>query len=312
MLPPDSGYFGAAIWGSSPSIDPGKRLVFIATGNNYRVPESVEACEAERSRNSSISKDTCLDAGNHMDSMLALNIDDGSIVWSRNLLAYDAWTSVCQASPTTPNCPDVLGPDYDFGEAPMIIYLDDAHPSHSRRNGKLCIVVAGQKSGFVWALDCDTGSIVWSTAAGPGSALGGAIWGSCSDGKRVYTNIGNVFHSDFILAPSNEVTNASGWVAMDAATGKVLWSKGEPTGGYSLGPLSVSNGVVFVTSLTEGGDIYALDALTGAVLWHNTTGAGIYGGVSISRSCIFVGNGYHKLFQYEGIGVRAFCLPDDG
>jgi hypothetical protein len=32
MLPYGQGYYGAAVWGSSPSIDVVKRLVFIATG----------------------------------------------------------------------------------------------------------------------------------------------------------------------------------------------------------------------------------------------------------------------------------------
>ena len=32
MLPPNSGYYGVAVWGSSPSIDVKRRLVFIATG----------------------------------------------------------------------------------------------------------------------------------------------------------------------------------------------------------------------------------------------------------------------------------------
>ena len=37
MLPPSSGYYGVAVWGSSPSIDVKRRLVFIATGGppNY-------------------------------------------------------------------------------------------------------------------------------------------------------------------------------------------------------------------------------------------------------------------------------------
>ena len=35
MLPPNSGYYGVAVWGSSPSIDVKRRLVFIATGGPF-------------------------------------------------------------------------------------------------------------------------------------------------------------------------------------------------------------------------------------------------------------------------------------
>ncbi|KAH7404154.1 hypothetical protein KP509_15G012700 [Ceratopteris richardii] len=313
MVPPNSNYTGVAVWGSSPAIDRERGLVYIATGNNYDLPDSVEACEAERLQNATISPDTCQDPRNHVDSMLALNIDDGAIAWSRRLEAYDVWRLECQLSPDAPGCPDILGQDYDFGEAPMLIYLDRSSSTYGKQTDNVtCIAVAGQKSGVVWALDCDTGSIVWSTAAGPGGTLGGAIWGSCTDGERVYTNIANNERRNFTLAPSNETTNGGGWVGMDAATGEVLWTTAEPSGGYAFGPLSVSDGVVFATSYTSSGDVYALDGLTGAILWHGTTGAGIYGGVSISRDCIFVGNGYEflSLPTYNGTGVFAFCLKD--
>ena len=101
--------------------------------------------------------------------MLALNIDDGSIVWSASLLKYDVWLYSCQLGLANPNCPDVLGPDYDFGEAPMLLHLagdqhhDGKSGSKKKKKKKKCLVVAGQKSGVMWALDCDTGAVVWST-----------------------------------------------------------------------------------------------------------------------------------------------------
>ena len=49
------------------------------------------------------------------------------------------------------------------------------------------LVGAGQKSGQYWALDPDTGAVVWVTQAGPGGTAGGLQWGSAVDGKRVYT-----------------------------------------------------------------------------------------------------------------------------
>ena len=46
---------------------------------------------------------------------------------------------------------------------------------------------AGQKSGQYWALDPDTGAVVWVTQAGPGGFGGGLQWGSAVDDQRVYT-----------------------------------------------------------------------------------------------------------------------------
>ena len=42
MTPP--GYTGAAVWGSSPSVDTKRRTVYISTGNNYSIPDSATAC----------------------------------------------------------------------------------------------------------------------------------------------------------------------------------------------------------------------------------------------------------------------------
>jgi outer membrane protein assembly factor BamB len=49
-------------------------------------------------------------------------------------------------------------------------------------NGPKTIIGAGQKSGIYYALDPDTGALLWQTQVGPGSSLGGIEWGSASDG----------------------------------------------------------------------------------------------------------------------------------
>ncbi len=48
MAPP--GYSGNAVWGSSPAIDTKRKSVYIATGNNYTVPQSVSDCVVGGSR----------------------------------------------------------------------------------------------------------------------------------------------------------------------------------------------------------------------------------------------------------------------
>ena len=110
------------------------------------------------------------------------------------------------------------------------------------------------------------------------------------------------------------MTRGGGWVAMDAHTGRVIWSTAEPNGTYAFGPVSSAKGVVFGTSFSSPGYVYALDAVDGAILWSAAAGASIYGGVSIGHTCIFVGDGYTNGFaKYlptppKGTSVSAFCL----
>ena len=49
----------------------------------------------------------------------------------------------------------------------------------------------GQKSGVYWALNPDTGTVVWQTQVGPGSGFGGIEWGTAFDGTRIYVPISN-------------------------------------------------------------------------------------------------------------------------
>jgi len=150
------GYAGAAIWGSSPAIDRARNLVYIATGNLYSAPERVEKCqERENNQTNPTHPDECVEPDNHSDSILALDLNTGNIKWYHQLGGYDVWFVKCM-NLSTPNCPPGPNPDADFGEAPMLL--------STYRNGvRTDLAVAVQKSGFAWALDRDTGDIVWST-----------------------------------------------------------------------------------------------------------------------------------------------------
>ncbi|KZV45647.1 hypothetical protein F511_02307 [Dorcoceras hygrometricum] len=298
------GYAGAAIWGSSPSIDAQRNHVYIATGNLYSTPQSVEECQ-ERQNNQTFPNSTvvCVDPANHFDSILALDLNSGQIKWFRQLGGYDVWFFACR-SPSTPNCPAGPNPDADFGEEPMML-------SANVNKTKLDIVVAVQKSGYAWALDRNNGKIVWSTEAGPGGTNGGGTWGAATDTKRVYTNIANNDKKNFTLLPSNAVTTGGGWVAMDPGTGRILWSTAVPYNA-TTNPVTIANGVLFAGSTYRTGPVYAIDGMTGAILWSYETGASVYGGLSVSRGCIYVGNGYRVVPSFTpGSSLFAFCQQID-
>ncbi|XP_021905320.1 uncharacterized protein LOC110820200 [Carica papaya] len=127
MLPDNFGkvgeYAGAAIWGSSPSIDIYRNHVYIATGNLYSAPSHVRECqERENNQTQPTHPDKCVEPENHSNSILALDLDTGTIKWFHQLGGYDVWFFACN-NLSTPSCPPGPNPDADFGEAPMMLSI---------------------------------------------------------------------------------------------------------------------------------------------------------------------------------------------
>src|SRR5262249_46204284 len=146
---------------------------------------------------------------------------------------------------------------------------------------------AGQKSGIYCALDPDTGAVLWQTQVGPGSALGGMEWGSATDGKRIYVAIANFYGIPY--GPNN-TWHAGSWAALDPATGAILWQTADPNGTYDIGPMTVTNGVVYTGSMgklppsilsTTEPTMFALDAATGNTLWSFVAGSSVNAGATI-------------------------------
>jgi polyvinyl alcohol dehydrogenase (cytochrome) len=110
---------------------------------------------------------------------VALNLADGKMLWSVQDTPNDAWVVACIRDTNKENCPKDAGPDYDFGSSPMLV---DLH------NGKT-VLIAGQKSGNVWAHDPDRkGAVVWKTAvfSKPPEATGQIVWGGTADDASAY------------------------------------------------------------------------------------------------------------------------------
>ncbi len=290
------GYSGNAIW-QPPAIDTGRGALYVGTGNNYTVPQSVLTCEANAEA-SGIQEPNCTAPDDHFDSALALDLATGAIKWSHRLQGFDAWTVACTSAPKGVNCPSPAGPDFDFsGSGPNLL------PS---------LVGFGQKSGIYWALNPDNGSIIWSTIVGPGSTLGGIEWGTATDGARIYAAIANRNHVSYRLQPNGPTITWGSWAALDVATGKILWQVADPTqGAIDMGAVSVANGVVYAGS--GSGAMYGLHALTGQVLFSFSSGGTVLDGPSIVNGSVYWGSGYRHIASV-GTGnnkVYAFSLPGE-
>ena len=193
---------GAAVW-SSPTVDLQARRVYITTGDGYSDP---------------VARTT--------DAFIAFDLDTGKMLWSRQLTANDSYTMSCGLpSPLSANCPKSEGPDHDFGSSPILVEGPD-----NRR-----LLIAGQKSSVVHALNADTGEVVWQTKLGQGGRVGGVQWGSAFDGSRVYAAL-----SDVAMAPP-------------------------PAGARGAQPTML--GVPLLLDPKTGGGLFALNPQTGAILW---------------------------------------------
>ena len=261
MVP--TGYTGGSVWGSTIVPDPARGVVYATTGNNYTV--------------SGDSPD------NHVDSVLALRMGDGSVAWADRFATSDDWNVACFSAGT--NCPVNSGPDFDFGSGVQLFTIQTP-------TGPQQIIGAGQKSGVYTAIDPNTGKVRWATQVGPGSALGGMEWGSATDGRRIYVAIGNLYGMPY-ADPS--LGTAGTWAALDPSTGKVVWQVADPNGAVDLGPLTVANGVVFAPSAAGGAsdpNMLALNAATGATMWSYAAGGTVVAGASIAGNTVYWGSGY--------------------
>ena len=290
---------GAPVW-SSPTVDRRRRLVYAGTGENYTRPTSETS-----------------------DAILALDLDTGELAWSFQATAEDAFSMACMGRANRSNCPTPPGPDADFGMAPLIV---------ERPDGKEILVV-GQKSGVVWALDPDAeGAVLWSTRVGKGSALGGIHWGMATDGRYAYA--ANSDRADAIIADIHpDADPTPGVYALDLMNGTVVWSSPAPDdtcgsrpgchAANSAAP-TVIPGVVFAGGLD--GHIRAYATEDGRVLWDFDTSAltestnGVPGrggsidgpGPVVANGRLFVNSGYGTFSQMPGNLLLAFTAPSSG
>lgn len=274
---------GAPIW-NSPAIDEKRGLLYVGTGEATSEP-----------------------AHKNTNSILAMDLEDGSIQWSFQATPDDIYISGCGRGSRSLNCPrpeDTVYRDVDFGASVVIGKAEDGSD----------LIFAGQKSGTLWALDPDKkGEVVWRRDFGEGSALGGIHWGIAFDGERVFAPI-NRAYSWGVEGPEKP-----GIHAVDTK-GKVLWSfavepdcsddrkqrlRGCDNIGMSGAP-TVVDGAVIEGSLD--GFLRALDVKTGELLFQFDTakifetinGVEAKGG-SIDSASIVAANGY--LFVNSGYGM---------
>lgn len=275
---------GAAVW-SAPTIDAQRGLVYVGTGNSYTgapVPTS--------------------------DAVVALN-PSGKILWVKQLFPNDVFVSGCRSKNDNPNCSDQSGPDYDFGNSPILARL---------RRGRSAIVI-GQKSGIGWALDPQRrGEVIWQYRAGGGGALGGIEWGSAVDQEHAYFAVSDIAGaSPGGLHAVNLQNGARAWYAPPQPP---KCAAGPRCNAAQAAAISAIPGVVF--SGSNDGVLRAYSSDDGAILWEADTnrefvtvngveakGASMLGpGPVIAGRMVYVESGYGAFGGRPGNVLLAFGL----
>jgi len=318
------GWTGASVWGSQPAIDTRRRTVYIGTGQAHLIPPSVITCQVANQFQPYTANDLdlCLPSDVWLNSVLAINIDTGKVRWVFQAPGgVDAWNFACGYTGSGPqdetDCPQVPGPDADFGMAPAFVASETGNP---RRDS----VVIGRKNGVVYSLSAETGQVVWSSKAGPGGVGGGMVWGIAVDDARVYYAIVNTGYLEYRLTPSNATVHHSIYGALDLANGSILWQTPVPgVGGFCHAPPSVVGDVVLVvrTGLDPLGDgsydqtkggLVALEKETGEVLVDYELESNSHSGIAVKDGFLFVGTGYYVTRTPVSGGFHVFRVGRGG
>jgi polyvinyl alcohol dehydrogenase (cytochrome) len=280
---------GGSVW-SAPTLDPSHDLLYVGTGNSYTdIPTR------------------------HTDSILALRMSTGAVAWANQLQQQDNYIVGCDTpqSAGTGNCPRALGPDVDFGTSPILRTL----PNGAR------LLITGEKSGRVYALDPANGQERWHAQVGVGSSFGGIEWGGAADTERFYAPVSDV-----------TVTKGSpgGLIALRLSDGQPAWRAAPLPPRCSWGAsgclaaqsqaVTAIPGVVF--SGSEDGHLRAYASGDGRIIWDTDTaqsfatvngvpatgGSLDNGGPTLAGGILFVNSGYGRIFGEPGNALLAFSV----
>ena len=200
------------------------------------------------------------------------------------------------------------------------------------------VLVAGQKSGMVYALDPDKkGEILWQTRVGKGSTNGGVQWGMASDGQLIFAAVsdsepepGKIGTPMPVGNVNFDQTKGGGLTALRIADGTKAWFAAphpcQPVkpGCSPAQPAAVTAipGVVFSGSMD--GHIRAFSAENGQVLWDFDTakayktvnGVAAYGGSLdgagpvVAGGMVYVNSGYPRTGGMRQTILLAFGTDD--
>jgi outer membrane protein assembly factor BamB len=182
-------------------------------------------------------------------------------------------------------------------------------------------LVFAASQGTLWALDADTGAVVWtaspdvdylttSPAVADGIVYIGADDGTirtfdAATGAELWTSEpagGPISLSSPAVADGLVHIGSfdQGIYAFDAATGEIVWTVA--TEDIVTSSPAVAYGTVFVGSQDRG--VYALDAATGANRWRALTGGVVSGSPAVANGVVYVTSNDLHLYAFQATTGR--------
>ena len=266
---------GASVW-TTPAVDARRNRIYFGTGENLTRP-----------------------ATDTSDAIIALDMDSGELIWRFQATKDDVWNAACLTGGA--NCPDDPGGDFDFGASVIIA----THPELGD------VLLAGQKSGEVFALDPDTasedGEVLWRNRISLGTTNGGIHWGMALSGDRLLVPVADPERDRAGYEPR------PGLSSLDVLTGEELWyhpasrdCEFDPANNPLIGLAAVRAGTsvtleeqyrcsfyygysAAVTATEElvfsaalDGTVRAFDIASGEVLWRGETAVPVTAGNGVS------------------------------
>jgi polyvinyl alcohol dehydrogenase (cytochrome) len=285
---------GGSVW-NTPTVDAKRRRLYFGTGDATTYP-----------------------AARTSDSVMALDLDSGKVLWTYQVHKHDSFVGDCYGATKSDNCPKVQGPDWDI---PCPVILSTV--------GNEDRLIVGTKPGDILALDPDhAGRVLWrvnvfGSIAGdapPDAARAmpnnkGVVWGGAADAGMVYFGL-----------------LGGGVAALQVADGRLQWlspvgtPRVMPDGRPVAHAAAVSGipGVLFAGG--SDGILSALAADDGRVLWSfgtdrafdavnqvATHGGSISApGAVVADGMVLVGSGYGVLGGIPGNALIAFGTRPKG
>jgi polyvinyl alcohol dehydrogenase (cytochrome) len=228
------------------------------------------------------------------DAVAAFDLTEGKLRWVKQLARPDAGTGGA-----------------GFLSSPILRTLATGNQ----------ILLAGQKSGIVYALDPDHGGeILWQTRIGdagagntgpvaasagvPGGA-GGVAWGSAADHRSLYVAL-----SGLLAQPAN---GSGSLTALDMATGAARWHTASPETPCAWGEHNCSHAQAQAVTVMPGsafsgsmdGHLRAYSTIDGKILWDFDTARDVqtkngikatggpldHGGATVVNGTVYINSG---------------------
>jgi outer membrane protein assembly factor BamB len=229
-----------------------------ASGENGAMVWSSVAIDVEAGRVFASTGNNYTMAGANSDAIHAIDLAMGMRQWVTQVRRGDTWSIPLF----------ITGPDTDFGANPILAEV-----------GGRKIVAAGDKGSSFWALDRETGQILWSRtdlSSSHNPQNGGVLMNGAFDGTYFYV-------------ASNQPPNRSVLRALDPARmGADVWPA-KTFQKVAWGAPSLANGVLVVPM---DDDLYVFNAHTGDMLtMFNTGGTISAGSAAIAQGRVVVQSG---------------------